>query len=75
MAAALTTAQIRDLPAAIPLETAGRAFGMCRSATFTHYHRGDLPFPVIQIGRRLIVTKADLMAALGLGDPIGEQPG
>lgn len=69
MAAALTPAEVLALPASVPLVTAGRAFGMSRSATFDAHHSGTFPVPVLQAGRRrLVVPRAAILRALGIDD-------
>lgn len=69
MATALTPAEVLALPASVPLVTAGRAFGMSRSATFDAYHADTFPVPVFQAGRRrLVCPRAAIVRKLGLDD-------
>jgi len=46
--------------------TIGRAFRLGRSATFEANRRGEFPFPVWRIGRRLVAPTAGVRAALGM---------
>lgn len=48
-------------PGTIPLwPDTGRRLRLGRAATYDAYHRGDLPVPVIRIGKKLLVPKAAL---------------
>jgi hypothetical protein len=44
------------------------AFGISRSAAYRALAAGQLPIRTLRLGRKLIVTRADLMAALGIRD-------
>jgi hypothetical protein len=51
----------------VPLwPTAGEAVHLGRSATFAAHKRGQLPFPVLQCGGRLMVPTAALRRVLEL---------
>ena len=50
------------------VETAGKAFSLCRNAAYAAHMRGDLPVDVIRVGRNLRVTRSSLLAALGIED-------
>jgi hypothetical protein len=47
----------------------GELFGLGRSATFDAARRGEFPFPVWRIGRRLVCPTARVHQALGLDGP------
>lgn len=65
MATALTHAEVLALPASVPIVTAGRAFGLSRSATFDAHHAGTFPAPVLRVGSKLLVVpRAALLRAL-----------
>jgi hypothetical protein len=44
------------------------AFGISRSAAYRALAAGDLPIQPLRLGRRLIVKRAELLAALGIED-------
>lgn len=65
----LTPAEIRALGTVTTIETAGRAFGLSRSAAYDLAARGKFPCPVVKVSeRRYRVPVAGLLRALGL-DP------
>ena len=65
----LTEYEIRALPVTFPLHpTASDALGISRSTAYRARRDGTLPFPVIRAGTRLLVTRAALLAALGIDD-------
>ncbi|MFI1989701.1 helix-turn-helix domain-containing protein [Actinoplanes sp. NPDC020271] len=65
----MTPAQLRSLPVAFPFDPAVRqAFGISRSAAYRALAAGQLPITPIRLGRKLIVRRADLLAALGISD-------
>jgi hypothetical protein len=65
----MTADQIRDLPAAVPFDpVVPAAFGISRSAAYRALAAGQLPITPLRLGRKLIVTWADLLAALGIED-------
>lgn len=62
--------QVPD-PLATPtlsVEQAGQLLGMGRVAAYAAANRGD--FPVLRIGKRLIVPTAKLLAMLGLAPEV-----
>ena len=66
-AAGLSAEAIRALPAAFPFDPiVPAAFGISRSAAYRALTAGQLPIRALRLGRKLIVTRADLMAALGI---------
>lgn len=64
----LTDDDVRALPLTVPVPIAGQAFGLGRDTAYRLARRGDFPVPVIRMGARMVVTRASLLAALGL-DP------
>jgi hypothetical protein len=65
----LSAEAIRALPAAFPFDpVVPAAFGISRSAAYRALAAGQLPIRTLRLGRKLIVTRADLMAALGIQD-------
>ena len=61
-------AEARALPATVDVPTAASFFGVGRLASYRACRDGTLPFEVLRIGRRLRVTKKNLLAALGVDD-------
>lgn len=59
---------VRALPVTVDVPTAGRCFALGRDAAYDLARRGELPVPVLRLGRRLVVTRASLLAALGIDD-------
>jgi predicted DNA-binding transcriptional regulator AlpA len=53
----------------------GELFGLGRSATFDAARRGEFPFPVWRIGRRLVCPTARVHQALGLDGPDNDGDG
>jgi len=68
----LTEAQVLALPVTVDLPMAGRAWGLGRTMSYELARAGEFPCPVLPLGRRFRVTKADLMKALGLKAPAAE---
>lgn len=62
----MTEAELRALPVTVDMETAGRAFLMGRTTAYQRARADDFPCEVLPSGRRLIVTKAALLKALGM---------
>jgi len=60
---------VRALPVVVDLTTAGRVFGLGRDLSALLAERGEFPVPVLQLGRKRIVTRAAIMHALGIDDP------
>lgn len=71
----LSADQVRALPAAVDLKTAGEAFGLGRTITYELAATGEFPCPVLQFGRLKKVTRASIMQALGISefDPAEQQ--
>ncbi|MFJ9394620.1 DNA-binding protein [Streptomyces californicus] len=69
MTAALSVAEILDLPALVPLwPTVGKALGLAESTTYQLAAENRLPsdLEVIRLGRRRVVRTIDLHRFLGL---------
>ncbi|KFK91521.1 hypothetical protein IX27_00370 [Streptomyces sp. JS01] len=69
MTAALSVAEILDLPALVPLwPTVGKALGLAESTTYQLAAENRLPsdLEVIRLGRRRVVRTVDLHKFLGL---------
>jgi hypothetical protein len=65
----MSTEEIRALPAAFAFDpVVPAAFGISRSAAYRALAAGQLPIRTLRLGRKLIVTRADLMAALSIED-------
>nr|WP_221378386.1 helix-turn-helix domain-containing protein [Actinoplanes polyasparticus] len=65
----MTPARLRALPVAFPFDpVVPRAFGISRSAAYRALAAGELPITPLRLGRKLIVKRADLLAALGVPD-------
>ena len=60
--------EVLGLPAAVDVVTAGRALGVGRDRSYRLAKRGEFPVRVVRIGHRMLVTRADLLSALGLAD-------
>lgn len=68
-AGGMTPAHMRSLPVAFPFDpVVPLAFGISRSAAYRALAAGQLPITPLRLGRRLIVRRADLLAALGIDD-------
>lgn len=69
----LTEEQVLALGPAVDLVTAGRAFGMGRTKSYELARTGKFPCPVLPLGHRFMVTKANLIKALDIKAP-GDSP-
>lgn len=65
----MTSDELNALPLTFDVVTAGRAFGIGRDVSYRLARRGDFPVPVLRAGKRLLVTKASVLRALGMADP------
>lgn len=72
MTAPLTVDEVLALPALVDVPTAGRALGVSRNTAYELARRNQFPVPVLPIGRQLRVTRAALLAALGISDPAAD---
>lgn len=62
----LTRAELLALPAAVDLETAGRAWGFGRTKSHELARRQLFPCRVLRLGNAYRVTRADLLRSLGM---------
>ncbi len=72
----LTREEILALDAAVDIPTAGRCFKMGKSTAYDLARRGQFPVPVLPLGKSFRVTRASILAKLGIEDvsaPSGEQ--
>ncbi|MEW2539303.1 DNA-binding protein [Micromonospora chalcea] len=60
-----TPEEIRGWPATVSVVDAGRCFGAGRDLSYDLARQGAFPCPVLRLGRRLVVTRAALLQALG----------
>lgn len=58
--------EVRALPVVVDVPTAGRCFGLGRDGAYRAAQTGTLPVPVLRFGRHLRVTRASILAALGI---------
>jgi hypothetical protein len=63
-----TAAEVRRWPVTVDVVTAGRCFGLGRDASYRAAADKSLPVPVLRLGRRLLVTRAALLDALGIDE-------
>lgn len=62
----MSRAELLALPVSFELwPTAARAFRMGRTAAYEAARRGEFPVPVLRLGNRYRVARADLLRALG----------
>ncbi len=61
-----TSAGAAGLPPTVSVEQAGEMLGIGRTLAYRLAARGELPVPVVRIGRSLKVPTAPLLALLGL---------
>ncbi|RQX09073.1 DNA-binding protein [Micromonospora inaquosa] len=68
-----TIDQVRAFTVTVDLVTAGSCFGIGRDLSYNLARQGAFPVPVLRLGRRLAVTRAALLQALGeaAGTPDG----
>ncbi|MFG1892641.1 DNA-binding protein [Micromonospora zamorensis] len=60
-----TADDVRAFRVTVDLPTAGRCFGIGRDLSYSLARQGVFPVPVLRLGRRLVVTRAALLRALG----------
>lgn len=68
VAQSLMVRDLLDLPPAVDVETAARAFGISRSHGYNLARTGEFPCRVIRAGRSFRVVTADLRRVLGVQD-------
>lgn len=64
----MTREELLNLPVAVDVPTAGRALGLSRTTAYRLAQQGQLPVPVLKLGRALRVTRASLLNALGVAE-------
>ena len=64
----LTREEILALDAAVDIPTAGRCFKMGRSKAYELARAGQFPVPVLPMGGTFRVTRASILAKLGIED-------
>lgn len=64
----LTPEQILALPAAVDVPKAGECFGFGRSKAYELARSGQFPVPVLPMGSMFRVTRASILAYLGIED-------
>jgi hypothetical protein len=69
----LSPDELRNLPSAVDLVTAGRGFGIGRTKANQLARAGQFPVPVLRIGNSYRVTRAALLRALG--ESLADEPG
>lgn len=62
----MTTEQLLRLPVSVDIVTAGRAFALGRDKAYELAGGDEFPCPVLMLGKRYCVRKADIFEALGL---------
>lgn len=68
----MSRAELLALPVSVDLPTAGRALGIGRSTAYELARRGDFPVPVLALGNKFRVNRADLFRELG--ETVGAEP-
>jgi hypothetical protein len=63
-----TVEELRAWPVTVDVQTAGRAFGIGRDQAYRLAREGHFPVPVLRLGRYLRVTRASVLAALGVDE-------
>lgn len=71
----MARSELLALPAAIDIETAGRALGIGRSSSYELTQRGEFPVRVLRLGRSYRVATADVLALLGIERVTASQTG
>lgn len=67
---AWTTDEIRALGTRTDLVTACQiAYGIGKNKAWEMYHAGELGFPALKVGRRVVVPVQPLLELLGLAEP------
>ena len=64
--ACMEEAQVRNLPPIVDVPTAASVLGISRATAYRLVAAGEWPIPVLRLGRYLRVSRADLMAFIGL---------
>jgi len=68
--------ELLALPVSVDLVTAGKAWGMGRTKAHELARSGRFPCPVLRVGTRYRITRADLLRSLGIdpADATGPAP-
>jgi hypothetical protein len=66
LALPVTAEEIRSWGVSTSVENAGRCLGLSRTQTYEALKRKDPPFPIIKVGRRIVVPTAPLLRLLGI---------
>ena len=61
-----TADEIRAWPVTVDVPTAGPAWGLGRDTSYDLARQGAFPVPVLRLGSKLRVTRASVLAALGI---------
>lgn len=72
---ALSRDELLQLPAAIDIETAARAFGLGRTTAYALAKSGEFPCELIKAGRSYRVITADLWRVLRIAPDNGDGAG
>jgi len=62
------------LPVSVPLDTAGRAFGLGRTKARELARKGEFPCRVLRLGQAYVVPKPELLRALGYEQNVDQEP-
>jgi len=60
--------ELRALPVAVDVVTAGRALGLSRSKAYALAQRGEFPVPLLRFGVQYRAKRADLLSLLGVAE-------
>lgn len=63
---AWTPEAVRALGVKTDVATAGEILGLSRTQSYEALKRGDLPVPVIRVGRRIVVPVQPILDLLGI---------
>jgi hypothetical protein len=62
----MSEAELLELPVAVDLVTAGRAFGIGRTRAFELARTGEFPCRVLRVGQKFRVPRTAIFEALGV---------
>jgi len=66
----MSTEQICQLPAAVPMKKVAEALGISLDLAYACARNGDLP--VIKLSRRMLLPKSTLLKLLGIEEVVGD---
>lgn len=72
MTAALSMAEVRDLPPVVDVATAARVLGISRSAAYELVRTNTFPAQVLSVGRQYRVLTSTLLERLGIAEKAAE---